>query len=87
MEKLLESIMLVLFGCSWPVSVVKSYRSKSNGGKSRFFLWLIWLGYVAGLVGRAVYNPSYVIIFYCINLLSISADIALYYRNRYYVNR
>jgi hypothetical protein len=82
MARVLESAMLVLFGCSWPVSVMKSYKSKSIQGKSLLFLWLIWLGYVFGLIGRAVYNPSYVIVFYCINLVFVSADIALYYLNR-----
>ena len=48
--KILEVAMLVLFGVSWPLSLVKSIRSKSTKGKSLLFLILIDCGYICGMV-------------------------------------
>jgi len=45
---LLETIMLLCFGAAWPFSIYKSYKSKSNKGKSLPFLLVIFIGYIAG---------------------------------------
>lgn len=82
MGVIFETIMLVCFGASWPVSVYKSWTSRSIKGKSLLFLLLIEIGYIVGLVGKILYNPSYVIAVYCVNLLFVTTDIALYFRNR-----
>jgi len=74
--------MLLFFGASWPISVYKSWTSRKNGGKSLLFLCFIWTGYVCGLVGKFLFSPSYVIIFYCVNLLFVTVDILLYLCNR-----
>lgn len=78
----LEALMLVLFGLSWPVSVRKSWVSKRTGGKSLLFLCFIEVGYICGLIGKIIFNPSYVIAIYCMNLVFVTADILLYLRNR-----
>lgn len=82
MPELFEAIMLICFGVSWPVSVYKSWTSKSVKGKSLLFLCLIDTGYVVGLIGKILYNPSYVIVVYCINLIFVTTDIVLYFRNK-----
>lgn len=82
MANLLEMAMLILFGISWPVSVYKSWTSKSTKGKSLVFLCCIEAGYICGLLGKILYNPSYVIIVYCLNLTFVTTDIFLYFRNR-----
>lgn len=74
--------MLICFGVSWPVSVYKSWVSRKTGGKSLAFLFLIDFGYLVGLVGKILFNPSYVIAVYVLNLVFITADILLYFRNR-----
>lgn len=80
-----ELLMVLCFGFSWPISVVKSYRSKTAAGKSIFFISLIWIGYVCGITGKIVSgNISYVLIFYFINLIMVTADIAIYFRNKKY---
>lgn len=86
MEELLEAIMVISFGISWPISIVKSLRSKTAKGKSLLFMVLIWIGYVAGTAWKilvfvktgAISYPSY---FYVLNLVMVSCDIALYFRN------
>ena len=43
--KVLEAIMIILFGISWPLNLAKSIRSKTTKGKSLLFLILIDIGY------------------------------------------
>ena len=92
-----EAVMLVCFGVSWPVSVVKSYRARTTKGKSILFLFTtkgksilflfaIWIGYVFGLAGKillAVETGSipYVLFIYAFNLIVVSLDLILYFRN------
>ena len=80
-----EAVMLVCFGVSWPVSVVKSYRARTTKGKSIIFLLAIWIGYVFGLAGKimlAVETGSipYVLFIYAFNLIVVSLDLILYFR-------
>ena len=44
--------MLVCFGMAWPVSILKSWRSRTNKGKSRFFLLIVFVGYLSGLIHK-----------------------------------
>ena len=85
--EILEAVMVLCFGISWPMSIAKSYKSRTAKGKSLFFLFMIWIGYVAGIVWKLIEfkrtglfkYPSY---FYILNLIMVSTDICLYVRNR-----
>ena len=79
-----EIIMLVCFGAAWPFSIYKSYRSKSTSGKSVVFLFIILIGYLAGLLHKVLFNFDMVIVLYGINAVMVSIDILLYFRNRRY---
>lgn len=83
MQQFFESIMLICFGLSWPISVYKSITSKSTKGKSCIFSIAIIIGYIAGLCGKIVSEQiNYVFVLYCFNLLFVSVDLALYFVNR-----
>jgi hypothetical protein len=83
MAEVLEVLMVVSFGLSWPLSIAKSYRTRTTKGKSIFFLYCIWLGYAAGIASKFVAgNLNYVIFFYVLNFFMVLVDIVLYYRNR-----
>ena len=90
MAELLEITMIVCFGVSWPVNVIKSYKARTAKGKSLAFLYLIFFGYIAGISSKFVNagymanisSKWYVLFFYVLNLIMVSADIALYYRNK-----
>ena len=83
MAELFETLMLIWFGLSWPISVVKSYRSATAKGKSIFFQYAILLGYICGICGKFVSGTlNYVLALYFINLIMVGIDTALYYRNR-----
>jgi len=83
MGQFFEMLMVVCFGFSWPFSVMKSYRARTTKGKSLLFISLVWIGYLFGIAGKIVTNNiTYVFIFYVINIVMVSCDIALYFRNR-----
>lgn len=90
MPELLEIIMIVSFGASWPMNVIKSYKARSTKGKSLAFLCLIFFGYIAGIISKLInetYMASfsqkwYVLFFYCLNLIMVGIDLCLYFRNR-----
>ena len=90
MAEILEVIMIVCFGISWPFNVVRSYKARTAKGKSPVFLCLIILGYIAGITSKfmneaymsAIEEKWYVLFFYFLNLVMVSADLALYFRNR-----
>ncbi|MBQ6804206.1 MAG: hypothetical protein IJP04_06085 [Clostridia bacterium] len=82
MAEILEALMVISFGCSWPMNIIKSLRAKTTKGKSLMFLLLIEFGYVCGIISKLVSgNITYVFIFYVLNLLMVGTDIAFYFRN------
>ena len=87
--EIFEIIMLILFGVSWPVNILRSARAKTAKGKSVLFLFLILIGYFAGIAAKLL-NPAYlgdinkkwyVLFFYILNAVMVIADICLYFRN------
>ena len=78
---LFEIAMLVCFGVAWPFSIARSYRSRSNAGKSVVFLVIVFLGYVSGSLHKILYDLDAVLALYVLNGLMVATDIALYYRN------
>lgn len=82
MSQFLEALMVVLFGISWPLNIIKSVRSRTAKGKSLPFLIFIWTGYIAGIASKLVAgNITYVFVFYVLNLIMVSIDFCLYFRN------
>lgn len=89
MAELLEIIMIVSFGASWPLNVIKSYRARTAKGKSLPFLLLIFFGYIAGIASKlvneaymaAIAEKWYVLFFYVLNLIMVGADLIMYVRN------
>ena len=62
MAELLEVIMIVSFGASWPLNVIKSYKARTTKGKSLAFLCLIFFGYIAGIISKLI-NQTYMMSF------------------------
>ena len=85
MADFFEMLMVVSFGISWPISIVKAIKSRTAEGKSILFSCFIWGGYVFGVISKLLQSSlTYVFVFYIINLVSVSVDIGLYFRNRRY---
>ncbi len=77
-----EIIMLVCFGAAWPVSIYKLWKTKSSGGKSKLFLSIIILGYLAGILNKIYYNMDAVLWLYVINTIMVSTDLCLVIKNQ-----
>lgn len=91
MTDLLEAFMILCFGLSCPISIRKSWVSRTAKGKSLFFEFFIWLGYIFGILRKIILfrqadgSPGFLFylawIFYILNILEITIDMLLYARN------
>ena len=88
MAEILEIMMLLCFGASWPINARKAWKARTAKGKSPAFLCLILTGYVAGVASKFV-NPNfdfatkwYVLFFYFLNFFMVFTDLLLYFRNK-----
>jgi hypothetical protein len=82
-----EITMLLCFGFAWPFSIVKSYKARSNNGKSNIFLFIVVTGYCAGILHKVFYNYDSVIWFYVMDMLMVLTDMTIYVRNARITNR
>lgn len=85
MTNLLEATMLICFGLSWPINLIKNYRAKTAKSMSLQFILLIILGYVAGITAK-IYsgNINYVLVVYFFNLIIVCGNLYIFYINRRY---
>lgn len=89
MSEILEIVMILSFGASWPINVMKSYKARTTKGKSLLFLCLIFFGYIAGIISKFLneaYMASfatkwYVLVFYVLNWIMVGVDLCIYARN------
>ena len=90
MSEIFEIVMILSFGASWPLNVIKSYKARTTKGKSLAFLLLIFFGYIAGISSKfmneaymAQFSEKwYVLVFYFINITMVGIDLLLYIRNK-----
>lgn len=83
LASVLETLMIVSFGVSWPMNLIRSYRSRSTKGKSIAFNFFILFGYICGVISKAIthtYNLAFY--FYFPNIIMVTCDIILYFRNK-----
>ena len=94
MTDLLEALMILCFGLSWPISIRKSWTSRTAKGTSLFFEIFLLVGYIFGIVRKVILFANAVSVgrpegflfylswfFYVLNFIEISIDVALYFRN------
>ncbi len=92
---LLEALTIFCFGLSWPISIRKSWVSRTAKGKSLFFEVFLLIGYACGIAKKTIecaglcgVEPKSGFIFflsfffYVLNFIEISIDAALYFRNK-----
>ena len=86
--KVLEAVMIILFGISWPFNLAKSIRSGSTKGKSLLFLILVDVGYIAGITSKFfsetfVWSTDWwIFMVYTINFTLVTADLIVYFINK-----
>jgi len=82
MTELFETIMLICFGCSWPLSVIKNFKSGTAKSMSLPFILLILLGYVAGISAKFISGQkNFVLVVYFMNLLFVLMNLFIFFMN------
>ncbi len=95
--EIFEALTIFCFGLSWPVSIRKSWKSRTAKGKSLVFELFLLVGYAFGIARKFIQwlvldvtvgmEPIKLAIFilgfffYVLNFIEISIDVALYFRN------
>lgn len=74
-----ETLMLLCFACSWPISIYKSLKTKFVLGKSPAFQAIIILGYIFGIIHKFLNNLDFVTFLWILNMILVSIDLALYF--------
>ena len=83
MSDILETLMLVCFGLSWPINLVKNLKAKTAKSTSFKFLLLITVGYLCGIGAKLVSGQiNYVLAVYFLNLIVVGANIVVYFINK-----
>jgi len=79
-----EAVMLVCFGVSWPLSILKAWRTRRVEGKSIAFVGMIFFGYIAGLCAKFAksiqtgQDLEFVTAAYALNAVLVGVDMALF---------
>ncbi len=80
---LFEASMLVCFGFSWPLNVMKAYKARTAKGTSLPFIILIITGYIAGITAKIINGQfNYVLAVYFLNLAIVMTNVFVYIRNK-----
>jgi len=64
------------------LSIIRTLRAKSVAGKSPYFIGIIILGYLFGVMFKIMGDMNWVFWLYIFNILVVSADLILYFRYR-----
>ena len=82
MANFLEVLMLLCFGASWPINLLKAIKAGTAKGTSLPFFLLIEFGYLCGIAAKILSgNITYVMAFYVLNIAVVGANIVVYFRN------
>ena len=90
----MEMLMVLCFGVSWPMNIIKAWKARTTKGISLFFYTFILAGYLFALVGKfaliIAHAPApwyetvhwYVMVFYVLNTLMVATGVGIYFRNK-----
>ncbi len=87
-----EILMIGCFGASWPFNIIRAYKARTTKGTSLPFLFLIFFGYVAGIIckicsaiakGTGFWSWLQILAFsfYVLNLSMLTIALLIYARN------
>jgi hypothetical protein len=78
-SKVCEMMMLLCFAVGWPVSIIKSLRTKIVKGKSPLFMMIVISGYVFGIIYKITSGFDWVSYIYILNIVIVCIDLFLYF--------
>jgi hypothetical protein len=73
-----ETLMLLCFACSWPLSIYKSLKIKFVLGKSPAFEAIIIVGYIFGIIHKLMNDLDIVTFLWIFNMLFVTTDLLIY---------
>lgn len=59
---IMEALMVICFGLSWPLNISKAWKARTAKGMSLQFYFCIWIGYIFAIIGKLI------MIYYYINV-------------------
>ena len=75
--------MMLCFAAAWPFNIVRAWRARTAVGTSPWFMLVIELGYVLGMMNKYVNNDvNYVFAFYVLDFVLVLIGLAIYARNK-----
>ncbi len=51
---IMEALMVICFGLSWPLNIAKAWKARSTKGMSLLFYFFIWIGYIFAIIGKGI---------------------------------
>ena len=80
---IIEALMLVCFGMSWPLNAYKSWKARTAKGTNWQFFCLITIGYLFGIFSHIFkdQNFSWILLVYIINIIFVAFNFYVYFRN------
>jgi hypothetical protein len=78
-SKVCEMMMLLCFAFGWPVSIIKSLRTRVVKGKSPLFMMIVISGYVFGIIYKITSGFDWVSYIYILNIIIVCIDLFLYF--------
>lgn len=92
MAELFESLMVISFGVSWPMNIIRAYKGRTAKGTSIIFLSCIELGYISSIIWKLLTGDmqaffagditKYGCFFYLLNAVMVFIAIVIFFKNK-----
>lgn len=92
MAELFETLMVISFGVSWPMNIIRAYKGQTAKGTSIMFLSCIELGYISSIIWKLLTGDmqafftgditKYGCFFYLLNAFMVLIAIIIFFRNK-----
>ena len=82
MASIMETLMVIFFGLSWPLNIRKAWKARTAKGISLLFYSFIWIGYIFAIIGKLC------LIYYHINITGTAqvwTDVVKWYVMFFYI--
>ena len=74
--------MMLCFAAAWPFNIVRAWRARTAVGTSPWFMLVIELGYVLGMINKVINDDvNYVFAFYVLDFVLVLIGLSIYVRN------
>jgi hypothetical protein len=92
MAELFETLMVISFGVSWPMNIMRAYKGRTAKGTSIIFLMCIELGYISSIIWKLLTGDmqafftgdmsKYGCFFYLLNAIMVLIAIIIFFKNK-----